>query len=124
MATYDDPLLVDVQVYPEKDCSFAGFHWWAFTLDKYSKMYASKFGVDEHKVMERLSGESYFDPATRKWTPRTRVPPRAGEGASFPQAGHQDLYERQEEKLWPMLRNLNVTMKLLAIFEPCFPFRK
>nr|DAD34517.1 TPA_asm: hypothetical protein HUJ06_005157 [Nelumbo nucifera] len=45
MATYEDPLLGDVQVYPEK-----------------GTMYASKFGVDEAKMMERLWGENFFDP--------------------------------------------------------------
>src|SRR5438128_1812065 len=37
-------------------------------LSNFAKMYASKFGVDESKMMERLWGENYFDPTTKKWT--------------------------------------------------------
>ncbi|CAD6229872.1 unnamed protein product [Miscanthus lutarioriparius] len=58
MATYEDKLLGDVQVYPEKGtvAFSAGLHGWAFTLTNFAKMYASKFGVDEAKMMERLLG--------------------------------------------------------------------
>ena len=46
------------------NCAFpAGLHGWAF-----AKMNESKFGVDEAKMMERLWGGNYFDPATKKWT--------------------------------------------------------
>jgi hypothetical protein len=31
-------------------------------------MYAAKFGTDEQKMMEKLWGDNFFDPATRKWT--------------------------------------------------------
>jgi elongation factor 2 len=94
MATYEDKLLGDVQVYPEKGtvAFSAGLHGWAFTLTNFAKMYASKFGVDEAKMMERLWGENFFDPATKKWTIKTCM-------------------NDQKEKLWPMLQKLNVTMK-------------
>lgn len=70
MATYTDELLGDVLVYPEKgNVAFsAGLHGWAFTLTNFSKMYADKFKVDFKKLMERLWGENFFDPATKKWT--------------------------------------------------------
>ncbi|GLJ52612.1 hypothetical protein SUGI_1119710 [Cryptomeria japonica] len=70
MATYEDALLGDVQVYPEKrTVAFsAGLHGWAFTMTNFAKMYTKKFGVDELKMMERLWGENYFDTATRRWT--------------------------------------------------------
>jgi len=70
MATYADELMGDVQVYPEKGTvSFsAGLHNWAFTLTVFSQMYATKFGVDPSKMMEKLWGENFFDPATKKWT--------------------------------------------------------
>jgi elongation factor 2 len=56
MATYEDPLLGDVQVYPENGTGAfsAGVHGWAFTLTNFAKMYVSKFNVDEKKMMERL----------------------------------------------------------------------
>ncbi|XP_050897758.1 elongation factor 2, partial [Lathyrus oleraceus] len=75
MATYEDPLLGDVQVYPEKGtvALSADLHGWAFTLTNFAKMHASKFGVDESKMMERLWGENFFDPATKKWTTKNTV---------------------------------------------------
>lgn len=43
------------QVYPEKGtvCFSAGLHGWAFTLTSFARMYASKFGIDEDKMMNR-----------------------------------------------------------------------
>ncbi|KAK4390740.1 Elongation factor 2 [Sesamum angolense] len=82
MATYEDPLLGDVQVYPEKGtvAFSAGLHGWAFTLTNFAKMYASKFGVDEAKMMERLWGENFFDPATKKWTSKNTGSPTCKRG--------------------------------------------
>ena len=58
------------QVYPEKGTvSFsAGLHGWAFTLTSFAKIYAKKFGTDEVKMMEKLWGDNFFDPKTKKWT--------------------------------------------------------
>ncbi|KAK9815818.1 hypothetical protein WJX72_010164 [[Myrmecia] bisecta] len=70
MATYADTLLGDTQVYPEKGTvSFsAGLHGWAFTLTVFADIYAKKFGIDRVKMMERLWGDNFFDPATKKWS--------------------------------------------------------
>jgi len=70
MATYADDKLGDTQVYPEKGTvSFsAGLHGWAFTLTVFSAIYAKRFGVEESKMMEKLWGDNFFDPATKKWT--------------------------------------------------------
>lgn len=59
-----------LQVYPDKGTvSFsAGLHAWAFTLTTFAQMYAAKFGTDESKMMEKLWGDNFFDPATKKWT--------------------------------------------------------
>ena len=46
----------------------AGLHGWAFTLTTFAKLYSAKFGVEEKKMMEKLWGDNFFDPATRKWT--------------------------------------------------------
>ncbi|KAL0325784.1 UNVERIFIED_CONTAM: Elongation factor 2 [Sesamum radiatum] len=118
MATYEDPLLGDVQVYPEKGtvAFSAGLHGWAFTLTNFAKMYASKFGVDEAKMMERLWGENFFDPATKKWTSKKYW-------LSYVQTWFCSVLLRtikqiintcmndQKDKLWPMLQKLGVTMK-------------
>lgn len=70
ISTYNDEHLGDVQVYPEEGTvGFgSGLHSWAFTLTKFAKMYASKFGVDESKMVKRLWGDSYFDGKRKKWT--------------------------------------------------------
>jgi len=70
IATYQDSALGDPQVYPEAGTvAFgAGLQNWAFTLAKFASMYAKKFGVAEEKLMTRLWGDNYFDPATKSWT--------------------------------------------------------
>ena len=70
IATYFDKALGDVQVYPERGTiAFgSGLHGWAFTIRQFAARYAKKFGVDQGKMMERLWGDSYFNPKTKKWT--------------------------------------------------------
>ena len=43
----------------------AGLHGWAFTLTTFAKMYAAKFGTDEAKMIQKLWGDNFFDPATK-----------------------------------------------------------
>ncbi|KAK9494276.1 P-loop containing nucleoside triphosphate hydrolase protein [Lipomyces doorenjongii] len=70
IATYFDKALGDVQVYPDKGTiAFgSGLHGWAFTVRQFAVKYSKKFGVDRDKMMERLWGDNYFNPATKKWT--------------------------------------------------------
>ncbi|WFD33501.1 translation elongation factor 2 [Malassezia cuniculi] len=70
IATYNDPVLGETQVYPEKGTvAFAsGLHGWAFTLRQFASRYAKKFGVDKGKMMVKLWGENYFNPKTKKWS--------------------------------------------------------
>ncbi len=99
MATYEDPLLGDVQIYPEKGtvAFLAGLHGWAFILTNFAKMYASKFNVDEKKMMEWLWGENYYDPAIKKWTNKHRISHMPAWVCAFCvqpyQADHQSLHE-------------------------------
>ncbi|CAL9220587.1 unnamed protein product [Arabidopsis halleri] len=118
MATYEDPLLGDVQVYPEKGtvAFSAGLHGWAFTLTNIAKMYASKFGVSESKMMERLWGENFFDSATRKWTTKNTGSATCKRG--FVQFCYEPIrlmintcMNDQKDKLWPMLEKLGIQMK-------------
>lgn len=69
-----------LQVYPEAGTvSFsAGLHGWAFTLTVFAKLYAKKFGVEEKRMMEKLWGDNFFDPATKKWSNKVR--PLRGRG--------------------------------------------
>ncbi|KAL2642591.1 hypothetical protein R1flu_010178 [Riccia fluitans] len=118
MATYEDQLLGDVQVYPEKGtvAFSAGLHGWAFTLTNFAKMYASKFGVDEKKMMERLWGENFFDPATKKWTSKSTGSPTCSRG--FVQFVYNPIKQvinicmnDQKDKLWPMMAKLGCALK-------------
>ncbi|KIO28806.1 hypothetical protein M407DRAFT_242865 [Tulasnella calospora MUT 4182] len=70
ISTYHDEKLGDVQVYPDKGTvAFgSGLHGWAFTLRQFAARYAKKFGVDKEKMMTRLWGDNYFNPATKKWS--------------------------------------------------------
>lgn len=70
ISTYADKTVGDVQVAPEKGTvAFgSGLHGWAFTVRQFANRYSKKFGVDRQKMMERLWGDSFFNPKTKKWT--------------------------------------------------------
>ncbi|KAL6940680.1 translation elongation factor 2 [Hanseniaspora vineae] len=70
ISTYADEVLGDVQVFPQKGTvAFgSGLHGWAFTIRQFANRYAKKFGVDREKMMERLWGDHFFNPKTKKWT--------------------------------------------------------
>ncbi|VEU20320.1 DEKNAAC101232 [Brettanomyces naardenensis] len=70
ISTYQDQVLGDVQVYPYKGTvAFgSGLHGWAFTIREFATKYAKKFGVDRLKMMQRLWGDNYFNPKSKKWT--------------------------------------------------------
>jgi len=70
LATYQDELMGETSVYPEKGtvAFSAGLQGWAFTLSKFARMYAKKFGVDPTKMAQRLWGDSYFDADAKKWS--------------------------------------------------------
>ena len=70
ISTYHDEALGDVQVYPEKGTiAFgSGLHGCAFTLRQFAKRYSKKFGVDKDKMMQKLWGDNFFNPANKKWT--------------------------------------------------------
>lgn len=73
IATYYDEAIGNCQVTPEKgNVAFAsGLHGWAFTLHQFAVRYAKKFGVDKEKMMERLWGDNFFNPATKKWSTKS-----------------------------------------------------
>ena len=73
ISTYLDKTLGDLQVYPDKGTvAFgSGLHGWAFTIRQFANRYAKKFGVDRNKMMERLWGDNYFNPKTKKWTTKS-----------------------------------------------------
>jgi len=67
--TYRDEKLGSVEVLPQEGkVGFgSGLHAWGFTLRDFAKMYSSKFGLSEDKLMKKLWGENYWDAAQSKW---------------------------------------------------------
>merc|ERR1719316_1923155 len=70
IATYNDELMGDNQVLPEKGTvAFgSGLHGWGFNVERFAKIYAAKMGVDKEKMMKRLWGDSFFNPKKKVWT--------------------------------------------------------
>lgn len=121
MATYTDEALGDTQVYPDKGtvCFAAGLHNWAFTLNTFAKIYAAKFGVSRDKMMERLWGNNFFDPATKKWTTTNTGAATCARG--FVQFCYNPIKQVIEacmndnrDKLYAMLEKLGVKSKMKA----------
>jgi elongation factor 2 len=79
IATYKDEKLGDVQLYPEKGTVGlgSGLHGWGFSIPLFAKMYASKFGIEYEKMMEKLWGDNFFNAATKKWS-KQMVNPKGG----------------------------------------------
>ncbi|KAI9570377.1 P-loop containing nucleoside triphosphate hydrolase protein [Boletus coccyginus] len=73
ISTYHDTALGDVQVYPDKGTvAFAsGLHGWGFTLRQFAGRYAKKFGTSKDKLISKLWGDNFFNPATRKWSTKS-----------------------------------------------------
>merc|ERR1712038_946159 len=70
VATYNDELMGDQQVAPEKGTvAFgSGLHGWGFNVERFAKIYAAKMGVDKEKMMKRLWGDSFFNARKKTWT--------------------------------------------------------
>jgi elongation factor 2 len=70
ISTYNDELLGDIQVGPEKGTvAFgSGLHGWGFNIERFAKIYAVKMGVDKEKMMKRLWGDSFFNAKKKTWT--------------------------------------------------------
>ncbi|CAG8617279.1 4641_t:CDS:2 [Ambispora gerdemannii] len=73
ISTYFDKTLDEMQVYPEKGTvAFgSGLHGWGFTLRQFSQLYSKKFGVNKEKMMQKLWGDNFFNPDTKKWTTKS-----------------------------------------------------
>ncbi|GJJ76982.1 elongation factor 2 [Entomortierella parvispora] len=120
IATYHDKVLGDVMVYPEKGTvAFAsGLHGWAFTIRQFAQRYSKKFGVDRQKMMEKLWGENYFNPTTKKWTNKNTD----GDGKPLERAFSQFVLDPifkifdtvmngKKETAFVMLEKLNISLK-------------
>jgi elongation factor 2 len=69
IATYTDETgpMGDVSVSPAKGtvCFGSGLHSFGFTLTKFAKIYAAKFGVPTKKLLPQLWGERFYDPVSK-----------------------------------------------------------
>ncbi|KAI0308336.1 P-loop containing nucleoside triphosphate hydrolase protein [Multifurca ochricompacta] len=96
VSTYRDEALGDVQVYPDK---------------------GTKFGVDKDKMMAKLWGDNFFNPATKKWSTKSTD----ADGKSLERAFNQfvldpifKIFESvmnfQKDKIGPMLDKLDIKL--------------
>eukprot|EP00518_Triparma_eleuthera_P004582 CAMPEP_0182458272 /NCGR_PEP_ID=MMETSP1319-20130603/3650_1 /TAXON_ID=172717 /ORGANISM="Bolidomonas pacifica, Strain RCC208" /LENGTH=866 /DNA_ID=CAMNT_0024656927 /DNA_START=1 /DNA_END=2601 /DNA_ORIENTATION=+ len=69
IATYQDDGMGEIMVAPERGTvAFgSGLHQWGFTLKKFARIYAKKFGTQEDRMMQKLWGDWFFDQENRKW---------------------------------------------------------
>ena len=70
ISNYEQPDMGDLLVHPSKgNVAFgSGKDNWGFSLPKFAKIYSKKFNIDEEKLRNKLWGDNYFDPETKKWT--------------------------------------------------------
>jgi len=70
IATYNDDALGDCQVFPDMGTvAFgSGLQSWAFTLNHFANLYASKFKTDADKLMKKMWGNNFFDTKSGKWS--------------------------------------------------------
>lgn len=59
----------DIQVDPSVgNVAFgSGKDQWAFTLNKFARIYSKKFGIPQDKMMKKLWGDNFFDAPAKKW---------------------------------------------------------
>merc|ERR1711981_894365 len=70
IATYNDEALGDCQVFPDAaTVAFgSGLQSWAFTLNHFANLYASKFKTDASKLIKKMWGNNFFDVKSGKWS--------------------------------------------------------
>lgn len=121
VATYNDELMGDQQVAPEKGTvAFgSGLHGWGFNVERFAKIYAAKMGVDKEKMMKRLWGDSFFNAKKKTWT---NVMQPEGCTSALPRAFCQfimtpinqlmrAIMDDQKEKYEKMMTTLGIVLK-------------
>lgn len=121
VATYNDELMGDQQLGPEKGTvAFgSGLHGWGFNVERFAKIYAAKMGVDKEKMMKRLWGDSFFNAKKKTWT---NVQQPEGVDKPLPRAFCQfimtpinqlmrAIMDDQKEKYEKMMTTLGIVLK-------------
>ncbi|KAH8110639.1 P-loop containing nucleoside triphosphate hydrolase protein [Phellopilus nigrolimitatus] len=120
ISTYHDPVLGDVQVYPDQGTvAFgSGLHGWGFTLRQFAVRYAKKFGVDMDKMMAKLWGDNFFNPATKKWSTKSTDADGKPLDRAFNMFVLDPIYKIfdavmnfRKEEVFTMLQKLDVDLK-------------
>jgi len=100
-------------------CAFgSALFGWAFTITKFAKLYAAKFGIAVEKMMEKLWGDNYFDGKAKKWKNHNK----SDDGADLKRAFVQFMMEPvirlcratmngEKEKIDKMLTTLEINLK-------------
>ena len=121
IATYEDDSMGEaLQIDPQLGTCAMGsaLFGWAFTITKFAKVYAGKFGIDRSKMMEKLWGDNYFDSKGKKWKNHNE----ADDGSQLKRAFVQFIMEPvirlcrasmngEWEKIDKMLPNVGIELK-------------
>jgi len=69
IATYQSEDMGEIMCDPSQgNVAFgSGKDQWAFTITKFARIYAKKFGIDLDKMMNKLWGDNFFDAPAKKW---------------------------------------------------------
>jgi len=67
--TYRSEDMGEIQCNPSQgNVAFgSGKDQWAFTLNKFARLYSKKFGISFEKMMEKFWGDNYYDAPAKKW---------------------------------------------------------
>ena len=119
ISTYNDTVMGDLGVDPVKGTVVigSGFQGWAFSVTQFARLYASKFGVDEGKMADRLWGDNFFDAANKKWIKEDTNEQGVRLKRAFCEFCLQPIYQvvdcamnEKEDKLEEILTKLKITL--------------
>ena len=90
---------------------------WAFTLTHFARVYSSKFKLDRDKLMKKLWGDNYFNPAKKQFTTESK-----GEKGNLKRCFDQfimtpvtqlarNIMDENLDKVWKMVESLGISMK-------------
>ena len=119
VGTYEFEEMGDISFEPSKgNVAFgSGKDQWAFTLNTFARIYSKKFKVSEEQMMEKLWGENYYNPETKKWQTEETT-----ESGKVLKRGFvqfildpicnmcQAIRDNNREKVFELLKTLNVEL--------------
>jgi len=91
IATYQDPAVQGLEVSMEAGTVGMGsaLQGWAFTLERFAAIYATRFGMSIDKMVELLWGDHFYDPIAKTWT----TSPTSAGGAPLVRGFCEFVYE-------------------------------